>query len=240
MIHFEPIMSSSAGCCYMLTSSFKHPILLDCGIPTNKQTEQLLGSVIKISELEACLISHSHLDHSMQGCFLSKFGVPLVASEETLDSIRSRCKSLAEQPVEPLKNYQYGQWKIMPFECVHDCPGTYGFAIEGFGARCLYLTDSAYCKYKFDRLTHIFIECNHSAELVKANTRSGEIGTDRYKRTTQNHMSLERLITMLKANDLSQCKEIHLLHLSDSNSDEKAFKKAVEAATGVPAYVAKA
>ena len=32
--------------------------------------------------------------------------------------------------------------------------------------------------------------------------------------------------------DLSQCKAIHLIHLSNENSNEVEFKKAVQAATG--------
>jgi len=43
-------------------------------------------------------------------------------------------------------------------------------------------------------------------------------------------------VAMLKANDLSKCREIHLLHLSDGNSDEQLMRQKVEAATGIPTY----
>jgi len=46
-------------------------------------------------------------------------------------------------------------------------------------------------------------------------------------------------VAMLKANDLSKCREIHLLHLSDGNSDEQLMRQKVEAATGIPTYALK-
>lgn len=127
---------------------------------------------------------------------------------------------------------------MTPFDAVHDMP-TFGFVIDGpIDGRLLYLTDTAYSKYKFDGLTHIAVECNYSRDLLKTNTMRGDIHRERYKRTMRNHMSVERLIEMLRANDLSQVQEIHLLHLSDANSDEAEFADAVRRATGKPVYVA--
>jgi len=75
-------------------------------------------------------------------------------------------------------------------------------------------------------------------ELLKANTLAGSLDRSRYSRTAHNHMSLERLLDLLKANDLSKVERITLLHLSDANSDEQEFKLAVERATGIPVDVA--
>ena len=54
----------------------------------------------------------------------------------------------------------------------------------------------------------------------------------------RSHMSLENCKELLRANDLSKVKEIHLLHLSDENSVEDQFKKEIAALTGLPVYVA--
>lgn len=123
-------------------------------------------------------------------------------------------------------------WEVLPFEAVHDEPGTLGFLIAGDGAKLLYLTDSAYSKYRFEGLTHIAIECNWSEECLRNSHQRGEVHTQRMRRTVSTHMSLDRAIDMLKANDLSCVQEIHLLHLSDQNSDEDAFRVAVQRATG--------
>src|SRR5690606_41843978 len=58
------------------------------------------------------------------------------------------------------------------------------------------------------------------------------------RRVLCNHMSLERLLAMIRSNYFSQVREIHLLHLSDGNSDVAAFRAAVYRATGKPVFVA--
>jgi hypothetical protein len=53
-------------------------------------------------------------------------------------------------------------------------------------------------------------------------------------------MSLERVISMMKANDLSRCRAIWLLHLSDANSNEELMRRKVQETVGVPVYIAAA
>ena len=51
-------------------------------------------------------------------------------------------------------------------------------------------------------------------------------------------MSLNTCKETLLANDLSQVQKIVLIHLSDSNSDEKKFKEVITNATGKIVHVA--
>ena len=239
MLEFLPLASSSSGCAYRLSGGgATAPILIDAGIRFELIQQ---GLDFQIATLGGCLISHAHGDHVKAVKKLMDAAVDCYASEETWDQLtksigshhRMRtCKELKEFEVR-------GGWKILPFDAVHDMPGTLGFVIgspDGFKA--LYLTDSAYSRYKFDGLTHIYIECNFSQELLRDNVEKGKVHAERFARTQRTHMSLERLIQMLKANDLSKVEEIHLLHLSSVNSDELGFKKAIERATGCPVYVA--
>jgi phosphoribosyl 1,2-cyclic phosphodiesterase len=82
------------------------------------------------------------------------------------------------------------------------------------------------------------VEANHSMEIMRANSESGRIDHARFNRTAHTHMSIERLIELLKANDLSKAQQIWLLHLSSENSSEDDFKDKVQRATGVPTFVA--
>ena len=52
-------------------------------------------------------------------------------------------------------------------------------------------------------------------------------------------MSLQNCIKLLKANDLSKLKEIYLMHLSDKNSNEQMFKRAIQEVTGTTVIVCK-
>jgi phosphoribosyl 1,2-cyclic phosphodiesterase len=236
MLRFEPLASSSAGCSYVLRRGDLAPLLIDAGLPF-KEIQRALN--FQLSKLAGCLISHAHGDHAKAAYDLMRNGVEVYGSQETL----AQCATLVSVFANPMRAehaYTVGPWSVRAFAAVHDMPGTLGFYIapRGERERFLYLTDSAYSPYRFDGLTHIAVECNYSAEIMRDNALRGDISADRFKRTTRTHMSLERLLEMLAANDLSAVQEIHLLHLSDANSDEEAFAAAVRRATGCPVYVA--
>ena len=240
-MEFKPIASSSEGCAYLLTSNGLSPLLIDCGVRFDS-IQQATG--FRLGSLAGCLISHSHGDHIKAAGKLLVAGVNCYASRETWEAYASNSQHRPhhhhrQKAIDTEHDTLIGQWTVRAFECVHDTPGTLGFVIaDGQGNKLLYLTDSAYSKYRFSGLTHIAVECNWSETLMRQNAVDGAIEPSRASRTIRNHMSLERLIGMLQANDLSKVQEIHLLHLSDANSDEVEFKEAIQKATGKPVYVA--
>lgn len=234
-MEFQPLASSSAGCCYVLRSGDLRPLLLDCG---------LRGSVLEaatgftLSRFAGCLLSHAHGDHAAGINHVQRRAVDVYASQQTFAALKNAVAHRSKV-VAAGDQLAVAGWQVKAFEVVHDQPGTLGFVIDDqLGHRALYLTDSAYSPYRFAGLTHIFIECNWSEELMRGNHLSGAVHSSRFKRTVRTHMSLERLIEMLKANDLSKAQEIHLLHLSNENSDEEAFVRAVSRETGIPTYAA--
>ena len=72
---------------------------------------------------------------------------------------------------------------------------------------------------KFKDLTHIAIECNYVESKLMHLVDEGYLNAHQAARVIKSHLSLENLIKFLKVNDLSKVKELHLLHLSDGNSD---------------------
>jgi len=82
------------------------------------------------------------------------------------------------------------------------------------------------------------IECNYSKKILDENIAAGRVPAAQKNRIIKSHMSLKTVKDMLRANDLSQVKEIHLLHLSDRNSSAKLFKKEIQELTGKPVYIA--
>ena len=237
-MEFIPLASSSEGCCYLVRCGSQPPLLLDAGVPPNKIMPRI---GFQLSSLAGCLITHAHGDHCAYARQLMDRAVDCYASQET-------CKFIGKgdephrwhrlRAVVPQDPFAIGPWSVLPFEAVHDVNGTLGFVIGIEDKKLLYLTDTAYSRYRFDGLTHIAVEANFGEAIMRDNKRSGDVHRDRYRRTFQNHMSIERVVEMLKANDLSKVEEIWLLHLSDLNSDEREFKEVVQAATGCPVYVA--
>jgi predicted ATP-dependent endonuclease of OLD family len=86
--------------------------------------------------------------------------------------------------------------------------------------------------YSFTGITHWIIECNHS-EGILANSSVPEFLKERILKS---HLSFENLKDFLLDEDTSECESIHLVHLSDSNSNEKEFIEEIQKITGVPVY----
>jgi len=236
MIEIKSIASSSKGNCYHITDG-STPLLIECGIHTKKISEAINFG---LSDICGCLISHSHFDHSMSvKDIMVKYGIDCYMSGETAKNLNlSSGHSL--KIIEPMKQFQIWSWDILPFKSVHDCEGSLGFILKSNEEKVLFLTDSAYCPYKFNDITHIMIECNYCEDILKENIDNGSIPIALKNRLLFSHMSLETLIKFFKANDLSKVKEIHLMHLSLGNSDKRIVKESVQKATGKPVYICEA
>ena len=131
-----------------------------------------------------------------------------------------------------------GSWWVLPFDLHHDAP-TLGFLIAApDGDKLLFVPDTAFLTNRFEGVNIIAIECNYVADKLSHNIQSGAIPKAVGRRVRRNHMSLDTVIGMLRANDLSRCREIWLLHLSDGNSDEKEMQRRVQEETGIATYIA--
>ena len=142
--------------------------------------------------------------------------------------------------IEPLKQFEIGNFIILPFPTEHDCEGSLGFLIQEKTTKekLLFITDSYYCKYNFKNLNYIMIECNYIKETLDENIEKGYIPESLKNRLLKSHFNLENVKKFLKANDLSQCQNIILLHLSDSNSNALRMIKEVEELTGIDTFIA--
>jgi phosphoribosyl 1,2-cyclic phosphodiesterase len=163
-------------------------------------------------------------------------GVYVYMSLGTAEALRLSGHRL--RVVEAGKQVQVGSWAVVPFEAVHDVEEPLNFLISGGREKLLYLTDTAYCPYRFIGLNVLMIECNYAADILQANVDRGALPEAMKRRVMKTHMGLDAVKGFLRANDLSQVREIHLIHLSDGNSDAERFKREVQAVTGKPVFVA--
>lgn len=128
---------------------------------------------------------------------------------------------------------------ILPFEAVHDVaePVSYFIKTKDDKESLVFVTDTAYLKYKIPECDVLMIECNYVKSVIDERVRQGKIGVNLRNRIVKNHLSLESLVETLKSAYLCKLKKIYLLHLSDGNSDEELIKKTVQEATGVEVVV---
>jgi phosphoribosyl 1,2-cyclic phosphodiesterase len=235
-VNFIPLASSSRGNAYLLQSEGAAPLLLEAGLPINRLREKLREHRVSLSDLAGCLVSHEHQDHAKAVKDLLKVGVDVWMSYGTakaLDVVRHHRSHMWENYLDPLP-IPGGFVNAFPLE--HDALDPIGFYMAYKNERFLFIPDTAYVTNRFQGITMIAVECNNISEIVSKNIMEGHIPAVVGKRVRRNHMSLENLILMLKANDLSQCRAIYLMHLSDGNSDERRMKEEVQAATGIPTY----
>lgn len=235
MISIETFGSSSSGNCYRIKSSVNgDELLLDVGLPFKKIQQCCRFNFL---HLVGALVTHEHGDHSAAVGDMLHLGHHIYMTKECANSLYMADKHSCHI-VTPKKSFKVGIFTIMPFELEHDVPNV-GYLISDGEEKLLYITDTYYCKYTFKGVHHIMVECNHSYEILNQRVVDGALSKSRMERLIQSHFSLENVITFLKAMDLSSCKSIHLIHLSDGNSNEEEFKRAVQAATGKYVVVAR-
>jgi phosphoribosyl 1,2-cyclic phosphodiesterase len=222
-----PHYSSSNANLYTIRSGEK-TLLIEAGLRGNA-IRKALG--YRLSEVSGCLISHSHKDHSAGVNDLIRAGVDCWMSIETAEATGATGHRV--HTIEPLKQFQVDCWTVLPFDTQHDCPGSLGFLVSDGVEKLLFITDSFYCRYRFRSVSTFAVECNYSEETMAPN-----LDPARKKRLLTSHFSLENVIRFFQANDLSKCREIHLLHLSAENSDESMFKRKIQEITGKPVFVA--
>ena len=223
------IASGSSGNAYLIRDGHTR-LLLDAGIPFKRIQ---IGCGFRTSSIDGCLVTHRHGDHAAAIPKLLQRGMTVYSNADVAGIYPG------VQSVEARKEFHVGTLRILPFEAEHDVP-CYGYQItsEETGEKLVYITDSAYVRYTFTGLTHIMIEANYDEDIMLGNVRDEKIPFSLAERVAGTHMSIDTLIDLLRANDMTKVRQIYLLHLSDNNSDAEAFKKMVQQETGAEVYIA--
>lgn len=232
MIQIKTLATGSKGNCYHITDG-STPLLLECGI-SFKDIQK--GVNFETSSFGGVLVTHEHKDHCKGVESVLNRGLDVYMSQGIREAL-----SLNHHRIKTVKSkgqFRVGSWTILPFDVQHDVNEPLGFLLQSDnGGKLLFATDTYYVKYRFTGLTHIMIECNYDQQTLDENVESGRIHPAMKKRVMKSHFSLENLLEFFKANDLSKVEEIHLLHLSDGNSNIERIFKAVARATGKMIFI---
>jgi phosphoribosyl 1,2-cyclic phosphodiesterase len=233
VIEITPLASSSRANAHIISDGIS-PLLLDCGLSIKELRRR---SGFGLTDLVGVLVTHEHKDHSRAALDLMRAGIDVYMTAGTAEALGLDHHRL--QVIQAKRQFQVGDWIILPFETQHDAKEPVGFLLANSeGERLLYATDTYYVRYKFPGLTHIMVECNYALDILQANLEAGVVPTALKNRLLKSHFSLDNVKAFLKANDLSMVQEIHLIHLSDGNSDAERFKREVQAVTGKPVFIA--
>lgn len=238
----EILASGSKGNCYKIKTN-DTTLLIECGISFKEIQKKLK---FKMHEIDACLITHSHRDHAKAVKDMLKTGIDCYMSYGTAEELEvlnhhrvinfKRKNYLSFEPItkQEYRSVQIGSNVILPFESVHDTKESVNyFILDNISDETLlFITDTAYVQYRFDRIDYLMIECNYVKKTLDNNVRKGILDINLRNRIVSNHMGLETVIGFLQANDLSKLKKIYVMHLSEHNSDEELIKTEIQKITG--------
>jgi len=229
----EILGSGSSGNCYLFKPKIGKSLIIDCGV-NFKTVKQALD--FDTTSVCGVLQTHSHGDHSKFTKEFLNAGIDIYMSKENRDEIDIFSHRI--KTIEPLKKLEVGDFKVMAFDLEHDVR-CFGYLINHpESGRYILITDTYYCKYTFPGLNNIIIEANYSKGIIDRKFGSDSGKEFLRNRILRSHFSLANCKDMLSANDLTQVNNIVLIHLSDSNSDEKQFHKEVYELTGKNVTVA--
>ena len=231
-MQIKSIASSSKGNCYIVDDG-RTKILIECGI-AYKEIQKALN--FDISSIDGVLVSHPHKDHCRSVKDMIKAGIDVYLSEVAIEEIGISGHRI--NAIYSKKQFSIGTFIVLPFELQHDVFNLGFLLANQAGDKLLYATDTYYIRYKFHGLTHIMVECNYAADILKTNVKAGLVEPALKSRILKSHFSLENVKKFLQVNDLGKVEAIFLLHLSDNNSDCERFKREVMELTGKPTYIA--
>jgi phosphoribosyl 1,2-cyclic phosphodiesterase len=220
------LASSSRGNSYIINNE-QDTLLVEAGLDLNTTKSRLTSLNIKLSDIDAVVITHKHGDH-LHKKTVERLGqtIPIISNKSALESVDIDYGWLINQ-MQPITIKSF---KIWAFDLDHDVE-TYGYIIEDREESLLFINDTKLVKWNFNHYTFdkVMIECNHLHEYIK------DIPAYR-QRSIKSHMNLGATIKTLNTLNLIDTEAIYLMHLSDGYSNQELMIKEVQKATGVPTY----
>lgn len=210
-MYLKCLGSSSAGNCYLLTSSSGETLILDCGIPIKEIKK---GLDWNIKDVVGVLCTHKHLDHSLSVYPLKRMGIPVFAPY------------ISEKPMK-IGN---GDFRVQAFDLTTidgswthtnadgtPCP-IYGFLINHKEmGRMLYITDCEVVKWRFKDINHILLGVNYDKDLIDRDNAG------KANHVFRGHLSIDTACDFVKANYSDGLQNVIMCHLSSENSDSDSF-----------------
>jgi phosphoribosyl 1,2-cyclic phosphodiesterase len=233
MVRFCPLSSGSKGNSIFFQTQ-KTKILIDAGLSAKQLILRLQQINVDISEIDAILISHEHIDHIQSLKVLSlKYGIPVFANTETAKGIISALNGVPNFKIFTTgERFTFKDLSILPFSINHDTLDPVAFTIENEGVKFGVCTDLGFVtslvRTKLEKCDYLYLEANHKPSLVLASSRP-----DIYKQrvlSRNGHLSNEACGELLTQIAHENLKHVHLAHLSsECNTPEIALVTVKEA-----------
>ncbi len=225
-VRFKQYYSSSSGNLFTLTARNGERLMIECGVPWRKLKDALNYD---LSGIVGCLLTHNHMDHSKAIAGVMVAGIDVYASAGTFEAVGVNGERRARRiPVRTLT--EIGGFQVVAYPAHHDAAEPLFFIIGYDGEYTLFATDTSHLTQRFDMpFTTIAIECAYDKEILQERVDTGDINESLAKRLLTSHMEKRNCIRYLsECCDLSQCEQIHLLHMSGDNIDKEQTRLEIQ------------
>lgn len=226
--------SGSDGNCYILDNG-KESLIIEAGMPV----KQILKALdFNLKKVVGCLITHDHGDHAKYAKDLMSRSIPVWATQPTHVALGTDFNHYTRFTWSG-DQFQVGNFTIKAFDVKHAAAEPVGYLIHHPEmGMALFMTDTCFCPYKFNGLSHAIIEANYCERILQEKLEAGETNKVHRDHVLTGHMSIDTCKNALLSYDLKTVKNIVLIHLSNDHSDESRFKQIIQGATGKMVHVA--
>lgn len=227
------IGTGSSGNAYLLQQG-DDSLLLEAGL----RWQEILSALPRgLRGIRGCLITHEHKDHCVSVEQVMRYGIEVAMSKGTADKLSPTWKMQYPGRLGYIKAGEVitmRPFTIMAVQAMHDAAEPLAFLIrhDGTGETVLYATDTYLLPNRYPGINHWLVECNYTMAKAETLLETPEKAT-LYDRLMKSHMSLERLLEALVANDLSHTRTIVLIHISDERGDSPLMEETVRRTTGI-------
>lgn len=208
----KTIATGSSGNCHALIADTGEILLLDLG-ENEKKIKKGIGW--RISDVVGAIVTHKHADHSKSVNEFERMGIPVFKPYENGSDICLKNISGFKVQSFDLTTID-GRWAHTdadgePCSC-------YGFLIEHKEmGRMLYITDTAFVKWRFKNINHILLGVNYDKDMIYPDNEGKK------NHIFGGHMEIDTACEFVKANNSDSLHNVIMCHLSADNADSDKF-----------------
>lgn len=174
MLNFTSLYSGSTGNS-LLVQTENTNILVDTGVSAKKIIDALASLGTDITDIDAILVTHEHIDHvNSLGTLSSKYNIPVYANLETWSYMSKQKDKICEKNQNIFKineSFDINDLKINSFSIPHDAANPCGFNIFKEDKKLSIATDIGHMtKDILSRLEgsdFLMLEANYNYEILK-------------------------------------------------------------------------
>lgn len=221
------VLSSGSKGNSCLVQTDETNILIDIGTTTTYIVNELEKLNIKPTEIDAILITHSHVDH-IHGLksFIKKYNPVIYVTEKLLGILEEQVGTFRYELYQD-KQAIIKDLRINLIKTSHDAGEQMGFVIKNNDKSMVYITDTGYINSRyFDSLTNknlYILESNH--DILMLQNGPYPYFLQQRVRGDKGHLSNEQASDYLCKFMGEDTKTIVLAHLSEkNNTEEKALE----------------